>query len=168
MIRLPPQSARCAVPIPRAGAHGGGLLPSEESASFLLWAWPRLLGWPRTINWLFSPVTGKDSYPGDLWGLDSRGELLIVETKLDRKGATQDPFEDFVAYCRQPANEKRWRADHLRRRWERLASDRSSRDSRRRGRPPFAPWKGESALITSACGPYGWSPMEPPGFVWSA
>src|SRR3990167_6071043 len=101
-MHLPPRSVRCdAPPIARVGRRAGDILPSEESASFLLWAWPDLLGWPRQINWLFSPVVGKHKYPGDLWGLDSQGGLLIVETKFDRTRARQDPFADFIEkdYC---------------------------------------------------------------------
>src|SRR5687767_1621216 len=68
---------------------------SEEELTFWLWVWPGLLGWPRTVNWLFSPVTGRNRHPGDLWGLDSLGVLLVVETKIHR-GRGLDPFEDFV------------------------------------------------------------------------
>ncbi len=120
MIALPTRSAICEPPIFRGDAPGWDLLPSEESASFLMWAWPRLLGWPRAVNWLFSPVVGNRTYPGDLWGLDSRGDLLIVETKLDRTRARQDPFGDFVDYCRAPATKKRCQARELRHRWEKL------------------------------------------------
>jgi hypothetical protein len=34
--------------------------------------------------------------PGDLWGIDSEGDLIIVETKLGKK--RQDPFCDFVGF----------------------------------------------------------------------
>lgn len=57
------RSARCAKPIPKKDVIGGDLIPNEESASLWMWAWPRLLGWTKTINWLFSPVTGKARYP---------------------------------------------------------------------------------------------------------
>ena len=120
MLRLPARFATCSPPIPRAGLKDGDLIPSEESASLWLWAWPRLLGWPRRINWLFSPVTGKTVYPGDLWGLDSRGELLIVETKIARASKTTDPFEDFVPYTSSSRYDEACRASGLRRRWTRL------------------------------------------------
>lgn len=116
MIQLPNRSAKCDAPIPRNDRIAGDLLPSEESASFLLWAWPRLLGWPRPVNWLFSPVVGNKVYPGDLWGIDSHGDLLIVETKLDRTRRLQDPFANFVPYCAGPAWGV-WQADSLRARW---------------------------------------------------
>jgi len=120
MMVLPARSARCVPPIPRPDRMGGHLLPGEESASLLLWAWPRLIGWPRRINWIFSPVVGNIRYPGDLWGIDSRGELLIVETKLDRAGRPQNPLEDFVPYCASCTASKLCCADSLERRWREL------------------------------------------------
>jgi len=54
----------------------------EEYAALWLWAYPQLLEWSQQIKWLFSPVTGKDKYPGDLWGMDDMGNLILVETKL--------------------------------------------------------------------------------------
>jgi hypothetical protein len=78
-------------------------LKSEEIGTFWLWAWPDLLGWPFQITWLFSPVTGKSKWPGDLWGLDDRGNLLIVETKLARNDrGPQDPFKDFIGFEESP------------------------------------------------------------------
>lgn len=123
MEYLPRRSARCAMPIARLNRLGGHLLPSEESASLLLWAWPRLIGWPRSINWIFSPVVGNKTYPGDLWGVDSRGELLIVETKLDRAQRPQNPLADFVAYSSWAAAPKLWHVDSLYRRWRSLVED---------------------------------------------
>jgi hypothetical protein len=83
-----------------------------------MWAWPQLLGWPRKINWLFSPVVGNKKHPGDLWGLDSDGDLLVVETKLDR-GHAQDPFIDFLHYSRSEQR-KRCRSGALQDHWEPL------------------------------------------------
>jgi hypothetical protein len=77
-------------------ARGSRPITKEEAGSLWLWAWPELLGWPATITWLFSPVVGNKSWPGDVWGVDDRGELLIVETKLWMVGTKQDPFRDFV------------------------------------------------------------------------
>ena len=119
-MALPARSAKCAAPIAQPNRPGGHLLPAEESASLLLWAWPRLIGWPRSINWIFSPVVGNMKYPGDLWGIDTRGELLIVETKLDRAQSPQNPLEDFVPYCVSPLVSKRWYAESLYRRWSSL------------------------------------------------
>ena len=84
----------------------------EEAATVWLWAWPALLGWPSDITWLFSPVTGKDKWPGDAWGLDKTGKLLIVETKIAKAGKTTNPFEDFVNFTPGTVEE-------LRQRWSR-------------------------------------------------
>jgi hypothetical protein len=116
MISCSYKLAGC-VPIGRHDRTGGDVLPAEESATLLLWACPRLIGWSRTINWIFSPVVGNRRYPGDLWGLDSRGQLLVVETKLDRSGRAQNPLEDFVPYATSPSSVQLWDADCLRRRW---------------------------------------------------
>ena len=100
---LPPRSVICALPFRRPDRDISDLIPSEESATVWLWAWPDLLGWSKPITWLFSPVVGRRVYPGDLWGPDSEGELVIVETKINRGRATQDPFEDFVGFCDRQA-----------------------------------------------------------------
>jgi len=69
----------------------------EEYATLWIWAYPQLLEWGQQIKWLFSPVTGKDKYPGDLWGMDNTGNLILVETKLATR-AKQDPFVDFINF----------------------------------------------------------------------
>jgi len=100
-------SKTCEPPDPRVmrdkGKPSKDPLSSEEIGSFWLWAWPDLLGWPFQVTWLFSPVTGKAKWPGDLLGLDERGNLLIVETKLAKQGCRpQDPFKDFVDFEESP------------------------------------------------------------------
>jgi hypothetical protein len=67
----------------------------EEEATLLLWCWPELLGWANDLVWLFSPVVGK-TWPGDLWGIDEGGNLVLVETK--RATRPDDPMRDFVGY----------------------------------------------------------------------
>ncbi len=99
---------------------GSELLPYEESASVLLWAFPSLLGWPREIHWLFSPVVGNSKYPGDLWGLDTSGNLLVVETKLDKPGRSTNPFEDFVRFVAGGMVSQHCPAEVLERRWRKL------------------------------------------------
>src|SRR5947209_2049040 len=73
-----------------------GLVGWEEPGTFWLWAWPELLDWATEITWLFSPVTGKYPWPGDLWGVDASGQLILVETK--KTGGPRDHFEDFVLF----------------------------------------------------------------------
>lgn len=68
----------------------------EGSACFWLWIWPELIGWPDSVAWLFSPVVGNTTWPGDLWGVDAAGRLVIVEAKTCKPGTRVDPFADFV------------------------------------------------------------------------
>lgn len=71
----------------------------EEYATLWLWAWPQLLGWKARINWLFSPVTGNRQYPGDLWGIDADGVLIVLETKRRASSRSSNPFEDFFPWA---------------------------------------------------------------------
>lgn len=143
MRSFQPRSAKCGLPIARPNRLGGHLLPGEESASLLLWVWLRLIGWPRRINWIFSPVVGNRKFPGDLWGVDSRGELLIVETKLDRAQRPQNPLADFVPYSSSPTASNLWHADSPYRRWRSLVLQEESFVRRYAGRlRPEAPLTG--------------------------
>lgn len=93
---------------------------SEEPASLWPWAWPELLGWPFEVTWLFSPVNTRANRPGDIWGVDATGELLIVETKHDLELSKLDPFKDFVGFtARQRVRDTRssLTADSLAARW---------------------------------------------------
>ena len=119
----------CAPPDPQImralGKPSKDPLSSEEVGSFLLWVWPELLGWPFQVAWIFSPVTGNTKWPGDLWGLDDRGNLLIVETKVAKQGARpQNPLKDFVGFERRPKAKVRegsvLETPALRSRWLRL------------------------------------------------
>ncbi len=67
----------------------------EEEAVVWLWAEPRLLQWEFPIGWINSPVVGKRRWPGDLWGVDSQGDLIILECK---RILPVDPFEDFISF----------------------------------------------------------------------
>jgi hypothetical protein len=74
------------------------LIYTEETGTLWLWAWPELLGHSEPITWLFSPVTGKKDWPGDLWGIDEQGTLIFVETKRAKNGRSpHDPFADFIS-----------------------------------------------------------------------
>jgi hypothetical protein len=99
-------------------SRSGELVDVEEVGTLWLWAWPELLQWPAPISWLFSPVTGNAVWPGDLWGIDSTGRLLIVETKLALTPV--DPFEDFLAFERAA---KFPSASALKERWVSLLKD---------------------------------------------
>jgi hypothetical protein len=117
IIDLPERFARCQPPKPEPTRPPE--LPSEESATIWLWCWPRLLGWRHQITWLFSPVNDRRKYPGDVWGVDAIGNLLIVETKVDRH-ALQNPFEHFEKYACDKEIRELWCAERLEERWRKL------------------------------------------------
>jgi hypothetical protein len=56
---------------------------------------------------------GKTRWPGDLWGIDSQGDLILIECK---KALPANPFEDFIAFHKQDRPEI-FSAD-LSNRWE--------------------------------------------------
>lgn len=89
-------SRECPLPEPLS-ADSSRRAVAEGAAILHLWASPGLLRSPHEVAWLFSPVTGNRHWPGDLWGLDSKGDLLIVEAKTCVQGKRCDPFEDFVS-----------------------------------------------------------------------
>ena len=97
----------------------GELCFREEFGTFWLWAYPSLLGWPLDVRWLFSPVVHNRVYPGDLWGVDEVGKLLIVETKLARD-ARADPFVDFVKLLAHKTAPPALKAANLQGHWEAL------------------------------------------------
>ncbi|MBW1667420.1 MAG: hypothetical protein JRJ66_05090 [Deltaproteobacteria bacterium] len=72
------------------------MLKVREHAGMLwLWAAPGLLEWKFQICWLFSPVNTGVKRSGDLWGVDSMGDLLIMENKL---AGGRDPFQNFIVF----------------------------------------------------------------------
>lgn len=54
--------------------------------------------------------------PGDLWGVDSKGNLLIVENKLQGSG---DPFQEFIEFV-EDSGEPGGTACELEERWKEL------------------------------------------------
>lgn len=100
---------------------------SEETGTIWLWAFPQLLGWPCSIAWLYAPVTGKRSErPGDLWGIDEEGQLIVVEAKAVKPGSACDPFADFLidgeAFGRGRLTRRHVAADAVRAHWEKKLS----------------------------------------------
>ena len=90
----------------------------EESGTLWVWAFPDLLGWPADIAWLFPRVSNDG--PGDLWGIDATGDLLIMETKSSTpKKRLEDPFQDF-ANLDFLQDKNLFKADRLQRIWEEL------------------------------------------------
>jgi hypothetical protein len=73
------------------------------------------------VEWLFSPVVGNKRWPGDLWGLDDAGNLLIIEAKNCRIQSRSDPFGDFVnLLVSHGSYVEEFTSDNLRHEWERL------------------------------------------------
>jgi hypothetical protein len=94
----------------------------EENSAVFLWAYPELLDWPTQVQWLFSPCNEKRLHPGDLWGMDAEGNLLIVESKRTSDGP--GPFGDLLEHelNRQMASDvaAELSAERLATRWARL------------------------------------------------
>lgn len=114
--RLLPTGHEVRCELPRA-FNGPGSPYGETRALLWLWAWPELLLWPRPVSWLFPQVNEPPSVPGDLWGIDSAGELIIVEAKT--RGLPSDPFGDFSEAMdrNEPAWQDAMRTSVLRDRW---------------------------------------------------
>lgn len=85
----------------------------EEEALCWLWAFPSLWPWKLSVAWLYTPVVGKKRWPGDLWGIDSNGDLLILEAKRCR--GRYDAFIDFADFHRDGREELS--AGHWRTKW---------------------------------------------------
>lgn len=100
-------------------------IKAEEEAIIWLWAKPAIFPWKRPLAWLFSPVTGKHRWPGDLWGIDSSGDLIILENK---RGDKKDPFEDFVQYAEKSHDETT--AKNLIEKWEKQYKSEKARGKR--------------------------------------
>ncbi|NBC18707.1 MAG: hypothetical protein GVY18_15495 [Bacteroidetes bacterium] len=103
------------VDCPAAYINEGGalLVQHEEEAIIWVWAYPDLYPWPHDIAWLYAPVTGKRRWPGDLWGIDETGDLLIIECKRRKSGT--DPFVDFLPY--HAPNREELTAAHWQKKW---------------------------------------------------
>jgi hypothetical protein len=86
----------------------------EEDALCWLWAFPFLMPWHRPIAWLYTPVVGNAKWPGDLWGIDSRGDLIVTEAK--RCKGHGNAFKDFVAFHHSGREELT--ADHWEGKWK--------------------------------------------------
>jgi hypothetical protein len=96
----------------------GALGVTEDDAAVWSWAWPESLLWlnDKPIRWMFPFVTGKGwagwQGPGDIWGIDDQGELIIAELKKCN-GETVDPFIDFLC-LKNPLEGQVYDADQVR------------------------------------------------------
>ena len=76
----------------------GEIFGYEEGGTLWLWSGLASSGGHMKSTWLFSPVTGKRPWPGDLRrGVDAAGDLLIVEAKLAERTRGTDPFQDLLS-----------------------------------------------------------------------
>ena len=99
---------------PPTHSASGDIIPSRESAALWLWERPALLGWERPIFWLFE-------CRWHLWGIDSLGCLIIVDTMIARGKTLRDPFGGLVNYTRG-CSDAEWTALELRVRWREYLS----------------------------------------------
>ncbi len=104
----------------------------EEDALCWLWAFPSIFPWPNPVAWLYTPVVGNTRWPGDLWGIDSVGDLLIIEAKQCKR--RDDPFIDFVKF-HNPAREE-FSAVHWELKWKKHFSAEISFPNGWSERPP--------------------------------
>jgi hypothetical protein len=119
--------------IPDIYKSKNGKLPirHEEESIVWLWAFPYLFPWQYRAEWLFSPVVGNKRWPGDLWGLDNKGNLLIIEAKNCRTQLKSDPFEDFVdLLISHNSYVEEFTSDNLRQKWESLKKKEPSLSNR--------------------------------------
>jgi len=93
----------------------------EEESIVWLWAFPDLFPWPYRVKCLFTLVDGNKRWPGDLWGLDNEGNLLIIEAKNRRTQLKSDPFVDFEdLLMSHDSCVEEITSENLRQKWERL------------------------------------------------
>ena len=114
MPTLRDASAEADLPAEYCGQTGLLEIRHEADAICWFWAYPNLLPWKNLVHWLYTPVVGNSRWPGDLWGVDADGELLILECKQCRR--RDDPFHDFVAYHR--AGREEFTSEHWLAKWQ--------------------------------------------------
>lgn len=112
MKLLPNRQMFCALRLTTRMRACGDLIPSCQAAVFWLLVWPELLGWKRRIYWLrVSDSTGRSGRC--LWGIDSAGNLIIVEIRISRGATLRDPFKSLTGHLKTYC-ERAWSARELR------------------------------------------------------
>ena len=86
----------------------------EEESVVWLWARPEIFSWPNPIAWLLSPVNQRTTWTGDLWGIDSEGELVIIEGKFTMNS---DPFMDYIKMRKKTGSEFYFSSNAIKERW---------------------------------------------------
>lgn len=115
MKLLPSRYIFCALQIARTIRAIGDLIPTSRSAACWLCVWPKLLGWKRRVHWLRASDAAKKSQ--SLWGIDSAGNLIIVEIRTHRGETLQDPFASLTPHLKTYDEQRPWSAKELRATW---------------------------------------------------
>ena len=116
MKLLPSRYIFCALQIATTIRAYGDLIPSIRSVVFWLFVWPELLGWKRRIYWLRDFYLAKTSCHC-LWGIDSAGNLRIVEIRSGRGETLRDPFKSLTFHLKTHREDHTWSTRELRAMW---------------------------------------------------
>ena len=116
MKLLPSRYVFCALRIATRIRAFGDLIPSCQAAVFWLCVWPELLGWKRRVYWLRVSDSARKSSQC-LWGIDSAGNLLIVEIRNNRGETLRDPFKSLTCHLKAHG-ERTWSTKELRTIWQ--------------------------------------------------
>jgi hypothetical protein len=116
MKLLPSRYVFCALQVATTIRAFGDLIPSNRSAVFWLCVWPELLGWKRRIYWLRDSYSAKKSCYC-LWGIDSAGNLIIVEIRSSRGETLRDPFKSLTFHLKTHRDDHVWSTRELRTVW---------------------------------------------------
>lgn len=104
---LPHRYAYCAMTLSVDLPASGDFIPSKSSAARLLRTRPDLLGWKRSIYWF--PFLLGNSPKGNrsiFKGIDSAGQVLVVEAKTGRTG--EDPFKGLLRDAKTGCEHHGW------------------------------------------------------------
>ena len=124
----------CLVALPScyASRPDGVLDVLEEEGTTWLWALREsLVDWPRPIEWIRAPAVSDGTQPGDLWGVDKAGELLLVEAK---RGPLANPFRRFEGFAHNTATNMK--SEDLLAQWQTDLAEEMNADDCLRERPP--------------------------------
>ena len=115
MKLLPNRPIFCALQLATRIRAFGDLIPSCQAAAFWLCIWPGLLGWKRRVYWLRLSDAARKSGQC-LWGIDSAGNLIIVEIRTNRGETLRDPFKSLMCHFKN-CGDRAWSTRELRATW---------------------------------------------------